>query len=74
MLAVEDFFDLIVEVFICGRDFFLLGFNSVDLDFIGDCTGCIVDLCEFKFVFEGSNGIIGDGFDVIVECSLSDFL
>ena len=49
-------------------------FKSVDLDFIVDCTGCIGDCCEFKFVFEGSNGIICDDVDVSIECSSSDMI
>lgn len=53
-------------MFICGHEFILFDFNSVNLDFIGDCTGYIGDHCEFKFVLEGSNFIIGDYFDVIV--------
>ena len=44
------------------------------LIFIVYCTGCIGDYFEYKFAFEKSNGIIGDGFDVIVECSNSDIL
>ena len=61
-------------MFICDHVFFLCCFKSVDLDFIVGYTEYNGDFYEFKFVFEDSNGIICNGFDVIMECSSSNVL